>query len=308
MSAASSSSVAGSTRQASWARRRRSIMPYLFIIVPMTLYVCFTLGPVIFSLIMSFFRWEPMGQPVFLGLRNYQTLFLKDEVFRIALRNTTQYVLEVVPLQIVMSLLVATIVMERWFRFRTLVRTIYFMPVVVSEISIAMIWMVLYHPSYGVFNALLKYVGLEPLNWLGNSKTVIHSLAGMAIWRSMGYYMVIFMAGLSGIPYEIYEAAALDGANKNKAFWYITLPLLRPTILFAVVIASIWGFQVFGSIYLMTGGGPVYASTVLTWMIYDRGMRSFRMGYASAIAWVLFTIIFILGVVQIRLFNRDVDY
>jgi len=292
-------------------RRRRwhkRVTPYLFILVPMILYVCFTLGPVVISLVMSFTNWDPVRRPAFVGLANYKELFTKDRVFWPALRNTAQYVLEVVPLQLIIALIVATIVMEKWFRFTTLTRTMYFMPVVVSEISIAMIWTVLYHPTYGVFNSILKDIGMKPVNWLGSRNTVLHALAFMAVWRSMGYYMVIFMAGLSGIPYELYEAAALDGANKNQSFWRVTLPLLRPTILFALVIACIGSFQVFGSIYLMTGGGPSYASTVITWLIYDRGLRSFRMGYGSAIAWVLFSVIFILGLAQIKLFQREISY
>jgi ABC-type sugar transport system permease subunit len=282
-------------------------VPYLFIIVPLTIYFSFTLGPVLFSLFMSFHQWSGVGNPIFVGISNYREL-ATDVRFVTALRNTAQYVLSVVPAQIVIALLIATIVMERWFRFRTITRTVYFMPVVVSEVAVAMVWMVIYQPTYGLLNAVLGLLNIGRVNWLGDSRIVLHALAFMAVWRSLGYYMVIFMAGLSGIPYSLYEASALDGANKRQTLWHVTLPLLRPTILFALVIACIGAFQVFGSIYLMTGGGPRYASTVITWMIYDHGFRNLRMGYASSIAWVLFVIIFGLGLAQMRLLQRDYSY
>jgi multiple sugar transport system permease protein len=187
-------------------------------------------------------------------------------------------------------------------------RTLYFLPSVTSFVAIALVWMWIYHPSFGAANFFLNLVGLPPLQWLNSAQTAMISIIIFSVWLGLGYQMVIFLAGLQGIPDELYEAALIDGASGWKRFWRITLPLLKPTTFFILVTSLIGSFQVFTSVYVMTGGGPVRSTDVVVYHIYQAAWEQLRMGYASAMSWVLFIIIMIATWVQFKLMGREVEY
>ncbi len=278
----------------------------LFFLAPSLVgFLLFTLGPVVASLVLSTTQWDLIGSPHFVGLRNYREI-LGDAVFGRVAVNTVAYSGGVVPLLLVVSLALA-LVLNREFRGRTLYRTVFFMPVVSSTVAVAMVWRWIYAP-FGAINAGLTALGLPAIEWLTSTRWAMPSVILMSVWQSMGYSMVIFLAGLQGIPQHLYDAAAVDGATGWRRFRYITLPLLSPTTFFVVVMAVITTFQVFGQVYILTGGGPAFATSTIVYYIYERAFLSLHMGYASALAWVLFAAIFGLTLAQIRLQRRWVTY
>ncbi len=278
----------------------------LFFLAPSLVgFLLFTLGPVVASLVLSTTQWDLIGSPHFVGLRNYREI-LGDAVFGRVAVNTVAYSGGVVPLLLVVSLVLA-LALNRQFRGRTLYRTIFFMPVVSSTVAVAMVWRWIYAP-FGAINVGLTALGLPAVEWLTTTQWAMPSVIFMSVWQSMGYSMVIFLAGLQGIPQHLYDAAAVDGATGWRRFRYITLPLLSPTTFFVVVMAVITTFQVFGQVYILTGGGPAFATSTIVYYIYERAFLSLHMGYASALAWVLFAAIFGLTLAQIRLQRRWVTY
>src|SRR6185503_15597282 len=196
----------------------------------------------------------------------------------------------------------------RPIRAMALYRAIYFVPVVTSLVAVAMVWQWLYHSEVGLINYLLIDLGLPKVNWLGSTEWAMPAVILMTSWKSMGYYAVIFLAGLQGIPGHLYEAADIDGANSWQKFWRITLPLLSPTMFFVLVISIIQAFQVFGQIFIMTRGGPANATSTIVYFIYNQAFVWFRMGYAAAASWVLFAIIFVVTILQTRWQRRWVHY
>ena len=278
----------------------------LFFLAPSLVgFLLFTLGPVVASLVLSTTQWDLIGSPHFVGLRNYREI-LGDAVFGRVAVNTVAYSGGVVPLLLVVSLVLA-LALNRQFRGRTLYRTIFFMPVVSSTVAVAMVWRWIYAP-FGAINVGLTALGLPAVEWLTTTRWAMPSVIFMSVWQSMGYSMVIFLAGLQGIPQHLYDAAAVDGATGWRRFRYITLPLLSPTTFFVVVMAVVTTFQVFGQVYILTGGGPAFATSTIVYYIYERAFLSLHMGYASALAWVLFAAIFGLTLAQIRLQRRWVTY
>jgi multiple sugar transport system permease protein len=173
---------------------------------------------------------------------------------------------------------------------------------------VAVIWKVIYNPTFGLLNLMLGKIGIAPQMWLVSPNTALPAIMLMNIWKSVGYFMVIYLAGLQGIPQSLYEAAAIDGADRWKSFWYVTLPLLQPTTLFVIVVATINSFQVFDAVFIMTGGGPAHRTEVLGSLIYTTGFLHFRLGAASAMAYVLAIIIFVISFLQRRLLTSEVEY
>jgi len=189
-----------------------------------------------------------------------------------------------------------------------MLRTLYFLPSVTSFVAIALVWLWIYNPQYGLANAVLRGAGIPPLPWLNSTATALPALMIFGIWLGLGYQMVIFLAGLQGIPEELYEAARIDGGNPWQLFRHITLPLLRPTTLFVLVTSVIGSFQVFTSVYIMTAGGPSRSTDVIVYHIYQAAWEQLRMGYASAMAWVLFVVVMLATWVQFRLVGKNVEY
>ncbi|NLG61724.1 MAG: sugar ABC transporter permease [Candidatus Cloacimonetes bacterium] len=236
----------------------------------------------------------------FVGFGNYIAL-LHNPVFWTAVRNTFYFALVGGPLTVAVSLAAALLVNARLVRFKGFFRTIYFVPFVTTLVAVAIVWRYLYHPQYGLLNYVLGWVGIGPIDWLGNPRWAMPAIILMAVWKNFGYHMLIFIAGLQTIPSELYEAAELDGAGPLQRFRHVTLPQLAPTFLFVGVITMIGYFQLFSEPYVMTGGGPLRATTSLVLLMYEEGFRWWRLGVAAAVAFILFVIILAWTLVQFRL-------
>jgi multiple sugar transport system permease protein len=286
-------------------RRRDALWALAFLTPSLAGFLVFTLFPVLASLALSATRWDLIGRPSFVALRNYGDV-LHDPLFWRAMANTAYYTGGAVPLVIVASLILALALNEPIWG-RTLFRTLLFMPVVSSTVAIAMVWRWIYAP-FGVINALLTRLGLPALAWLTTPTWAMPAVIVMSAWQSMGYSTVIFLAGLQDIPRHLYDAAAVDGATGLRRFWHITLPMLSPTTFFVLVMAVIRSFQAFGQIYMLTGGGPAYATTTIVMYVYEKAFLSLHMGYASALAWVLFGVVFALTLIQFGFQREWVTY
>jgi multiple sugar transport system permease protein len=238
----------------------------------------------------------------FVGLGNYAAL-LASPVFWKALANTFYFVLVGGPLSVALSLAAALLLNEKLVRLKPLFRTVYFAPVVTTLVAVAVVWRYLYHPRFGLLNHVLGLVGVPPIDWLGNPRWAIPAIIVMAAWRSFGYNMVIFLAGLQAIPASVYEAARLDGAGPWLRFRRITLPLLRPTMTFVGVMTMIGYFQLFAEPYVLTAGtgGPANATLTVVMLMYKEGFRWWNMGYAAAVAFVLFLVVLAATSLQLAL-------
>ncbi len=236
----------------------------------------------------------------FVGLDNYVQL-LKTPLFWSSLRNTFYFALVGGPLTIAVSLGAALLLNAKLVRWRSVFRTIYFTPFVTTLVAVAIVWRYLYHTRYGLLNYALGALGIEPIDWLGDPHWAMPAIILMAVWKNFGYNMLIFIAGLQSIPDELYDAANVDGAGPVRQFMNITLPMLGPTLLFVGVITMIGYFQLFAEPYVMTQGGPLRSTTSVVLYMYEEGFRWWRMGYAAAIAFVLFVVILIATLVQFRI-------
>jgi len=261
--------------------------------------------PVLASLVLSVTDFDiyAIANPSttrFVGLANYSKL-LKTPEFWQALRNTFYFAIVGGPLTIAVALGAALLLNARLVRFKSLFRTIYFTPFVTTLVAVAIVWRYLYHTRYGLLNYMLGHLGIAPIDWLGNPKWAMPAIILLAVWKQFGYNMLIFIAGLQAIPQDLYDAAEIDGAGPVRRFFSVTLPLLGPTMLFVSVITMIGYFQLFSEPYVMTAGGPLRATTSVVLMMYEEGFRWWRMGYAAAIAFVLFIVILIATLIQFRL-------
>jgi multiple sugar transport system permease protein len=254
------------------------------------------------SFFIGFTKWDVLTAPKWVGLDNYIRLF-SNPLFYKTLWNTTKYALMLVPSGMAVSLILA-LALNRSIRFRSLYRLIYFLPVLTVPVAIALVWQWIYNPQYGLFSQVL---GLK-LPWLTDLNLAMPSLVIMAIWMGCGYGMVIFLAGLQNIPRTYYEAARVDGANGWQQFVHITLPLLTPTIFFNLLTSMISAFQTFDIVYIMTKGGPLDATRTIVYTIWEDGFHYFRMGSATAEAWILFMIILIIALFQFRSQKQWVHY
>lgn len=287
-------------------RLRKSWVAYIFILPNLIVFLTFGIFPLVWSFFMSFNRWSMTKDPVFIGMDNYTALF-SDEVFVRSLKNTAEYTVLYVGLGVIFSLCLA-LLLNTLVRGRGVFTLIYYLPVVTSVIVIALIWKVLFASRNGIVNFYLDKIGIQGPGWLIDPSIALITIALMMIWKGAGYNMLLFLAGLQGISQEFYEAASIDGANYWQSLRHITIPLLRPTTLFVVIIATIGSFQVFTPAYVLTQGGPYYATTTLVYFIYQQAFEFFQLGYGSAAAYVLFVIILIIALIQRRLlgWNEEV--
>ncbi|MBA2529139.1 MAG: sugar ABC transporter permease [Euzebyales bacterium] len=309
MASATTDVRARRTGAAPQARRRSRLRPHLtgwgFALPWVLVFAVFLLGPILASFALSFtdFGLGDLTNPIgtnLVGARNYAELF-GDDRFLAAAGNTAYFVVAGVPLTLVAGLLAALGLNRAVVRFRALFRVGYYLPVVTSIVAIAVIWRYLLHPDLGLVNVALSAVGVDGPNWLASPALAMPAIIVMAVWRNMGFVMVLFLAGLQTVPAQLYEAARIDGASPWKEFRYVTLPLLRPTTLFAAVITSIGYLNLFEEPFVMTGGGPLDRTLSVNMYLYQQGFNFFHLGYASAIAYVLFVAIAVLAVVQFRL-------
>ena len=266
----------------------------------------FVFTPIAFSAYLSLHRWDlVVSEKPFVGLENFLEMS-GDPYFWNALTNTFLYSLNV-PIGMLLALGIA-LLLNRNMSGIHILRTVYFLPGITSFVAIALVWMWIYHPSFGLANAVLGWVGLPELSWLNSTDTSMMSVMLFSVWLGLGVQVVIFLAGLQGIPEEFHDAARIDGANTWDRFVHITLPLLKPTTFFVLSTSLIGAFQVFTSIYVMTAGGPTRSTDVFVYHIYQAAWEQLRMGYASAMSWVLFVIIMIATWIQFRFFGKNVEY
>ena len=301
-----STSVAGQRTPRRRAINKEAMVGYSFVLPALLLFAVFIFASMIYAFWISLQQWDILSPPKYIGGDNYQTLF-RDPVFRSSIWNTLYFTIGSVPICIVISLALAILLNQR-IRFRYLFRSALFMPVVTSLVAVGLLWRFMFATEYGVINYLLSLLGLPTQSWLVNPKLAMPAVIVADVWRHVGYNMVIFLAGLQSIPEHLYEAAAIDGSNKWASFWRITLPLLRPTTLFVVIISIINSFRSFELIYTMTGGGPGYDTMVLVLYLYREAFQLHRMGVASAAAYILFVILMVLTILQMRVFGREVEY
>jgi multiple sugar transport system permease protein len=288
-------------------RRQETIAGYLFLLPNILGFLVFSSIPVVATFSISLLDWDLIRAPRFVGIDNYVKLLTDDAVFRKVLFNTAYYVVGTVPAGIILSLLLA-LAMNANVRGIALFRVIFFIPVISASVAVAVMWRWLYNTDFGLINLILTSVGLKGVPWLSSTAWAMPAVILMAIWKSLGYNMVIFLAGLQSIPAHLHEAAAIDGANGVQRFRYITLPLLAPTTFFVLVISVISSFQVFDLAFVLTKGGPGDATNTMVMYIYNQAFQFFHMGYAAAVAWVLFAIIFAVTLIQHQLQKRWVHY
>ncbi len=285
--------------------KKHFFAPFFFLTPALSAIFVFFFIPVIAAFFISFTDLDiyALGNPAtirFVGFGNY-TRLLTDPLFWQALWNTLYFVLVAGPLSIAVSLLAAVLVNSRLTRWKALFKLSFFLPVVTTLVAVAIVWRFIYHPRFGIINYLLSLAGLHPIDWLGDPFWAMPALILMAVWKNFGYNMIIFIAGLQSIPEHLYEAAVVEGATNWQKFWHITLPMLAPTILFVTIITVIGFFQLFAEPYVMTQGGPLNKTLSIVLYMYREGFRWWNMGYASAIAFVLFFIIFVATLIQIKL-------
>lgn len=293
------------------SKRRRqlskNLVAYSFILPNLLGFAIFTLVPIVFSLGLAFMNWDGANQISWAGLDNFRELF-DDDTFSISLKNTLWYVGGTVPLTMVCSLGLA-VLLNQPIRGRNVFRTIYFFPYVASLVAVAVVWNMLFFPSAGPVNEFLRALGVaDPPRWSASVDWAMPTVVMASVWRGMGYYMVIYLAALQGIPAILYESASIDGANAWQKFRHITVPLLTPATFFISIMLTISSFKVFDLILVMTNGGPGRATNVLVIHTYNIAFRQFRFGYSSAIAMVLFALVMGITILQFYMERRWVEY
>lgn len=279
---------------------------YIFLTPIIIGFIVFTVIPIVMSLYYSFTEYDGITKASFVGVQNYIELF-KDEDFLISLKNTAVYTMFTVMLGTVLSLFIANLLNTK-IRGSKIYRSIFFIPNVISFVAIAMIWQWLYNEDYGLFNSILGSLGLFQPPWLTTTGWAMPSVIIMSIWKGLGFSMVIFLAGLQGISISYYEASIIDGANGFQKFFYITIPLLKNTTLFVLVISMISAFQAFDQVYLLTAGGPERATQVVVYEIYMNAFQFFKQGYASAMSYILFIIILVATLLQFKVTGNENSY
>lgn len=275
------------------------IAPYVFVFPAVFFFLLFTAYPIIKSFILSFQKTEG-GASSFAGLENYIRLF-QDSLFYQSLANTLIILVAQVPIMIFLALVLANLMNTSMLKMKGLFRVSFFSPAVSSLVSASVIFLLLLNPDYGILNFLLSYLGIDPVGWLSSSFWAKVSIVLVMIWRWTGYNMIILLAGLQNISGDLYEAARIDGAGKIRQFFSITIPQLRPVILFTVITSTIGTLQLFDEPYNLTGGGPVNSTTTITMYLYQNAFQYFDFEYASAIAYVVVVVIALMSFVQFKL-------
>lgn len=280
----------------------------LFLAPALTAIGVFFFLPVIAAFVLSFTDFDiyalaSFDNARFVGIRNYLQL-VQDPMFWVALKNTVYFLLVGGPLSIAVSLGAALLVHSRLARWKPLFRFVYFAPVVTTLVAVAIVWRFIYHPRFGLLNYALSLFGVGPIDWLGDPAWAMPAIILLAVWKNFGYNMIIFIAGLQNIPESLYEAASIDGADGWQRFWRITVPMLAPTTVFITIITMIGYFQLFAEPYVMTQGGPMKSTLSIVLLMYEQGFKWWNMGYAAALAFVLFAIILTGSLLQSRLQRR----
>lgn len=286
--------------------KKGDLLSAIFFLSPtLVIFSAFILFPVVFSFYLSFHSWNMFsGDTTFVGLENYSRMFQSSEFWQV-LGNTAIYTFGTIPINMALSLWVAYILNKK-IRGKKFLRTAFFAPVIISPVAAAVIWRWLYDPNFGLVNYIMSFFGIGSINWLNEPTSAMFALIIMGVWKNFGINMVLFSAGLQGIPDNYYEAAELDGAGKWAKFYHITIPMLAPTTFFIMIMSMISSFQVFDIVYVLTSGGPMGSTKVLVFYVYEYAFKFFEMGYASAISYVLFALLFILTMLQVKYMKSKV--
>lgn len=282
------------------AKFREQLAGYLFILPNFAGYLLFVLLPILFSLYLVFVDWEYLkgfAGIKWVGLDNFRALG-HDPKFTKSLQHNLLFTAISVPASMIIGLLLA-VAMNKYVYFKSTLRTLIFLPYMSSLAAVSVIWSILYNSSSGPINAFLRSIGIEnPPGWLSSPHSSMYAIIIMSVWMTIGYTMVIYLAGLQGISKDLYEASEIDGASKARQLLQITIPMLTPTTFLILVTQLIWSFQVFAPVAIMSQGGPIDSSMVLSYHIYLQAFRFYKMGYAAAMSWVLFAIIFVVTIIQ----------
>ncbi len=269
-------------------------------------FMMFTLFPVLASLALSFTSYDILTPAEFVGLYNYEEMLLYDKIVGQVVRNTLVYTISVVPIGMFLSLMLA-LALDQKIKFVRVFRAAFFMPVITSAVAVSLVWQWLYNPDFGLLNSFLKMIGVaEPPAWLNSQIWALPAVIIASIWKNLGYNMLLFLAGLQNVSTTYYEAAELDGANNVQKFLHVTWPLLSPTTFFVFVMSVIGSFQVFDLVQLMTRGGPGRATSTLVHYIYQNGFKFFYVGYASALAYLLFAMVMVITLLNMLLQKKVV--
>lgn len=284
------------------AERRRAAY---FMLAPAAVHLVWWIGvPVIATFVLAFTNYDILaGRITWVGLRNFVDIFA-DRDWLVSIWNTFVYTFFTVPVAMAFAVVIAVLLNSK-LRARAWYRTAFFMPHITATVAIALVWMWMYEPNIGLFNALLSKVSINGPAWLSDPSWAMPAVIGVSIWKGVGIKMLIYLAALQGIPHEMYEAADIDGASGTRKFWSITLPLLRPATFFVFVVSMIDAFQVFDQIYVLTQGGPADATTVMTYEIYETAFQDFRFSTACAQSVVLFAFLLVLTIISRRLTGKD---
>jgi multiple sugar transport system permease protein len=272
--------------------QREELEGYVFLLPWILGFLLFSLGPLLASMYLGMTVYRGYGTPKWVGLDNFQRMFTADKLFWQSLKVTVTYAASFLPIGLIMGFSIA-LMMNQKVRGILLFRTIYYLPSVVSGAAVALLWQFVFHRDFGVLNNILGWVGIHPIPWLLSERWALPAFVVMGLW-GVGGGMIVYLAGLQGIPTELYEAAALDGAGEWRRFWNITIPLMTPTIFFNLVTGLIGTLQIFATAYIMTAGGPNYATYFYSLNIYFTTFQKLYLGYAAALAWVLFVLILVL--------------
>lgn len=285
-----------------------TVSAYLFILPSLLLLITFHIVPIFMTAGYSLTKYNVLQPAEFIGLENYRKL-LTDPYIKASLYNTGIYTLIVVPAQTILSMVIAYLLAQKCRnRFGNFVRSALFIPVITSMILTAAVWrLLLSGNAEGVINSIIGIFGIKPVNWMGARWPALFSVCLIAIWKNVGYFMVIFYAGMMDIPTALYEAATVDGAGAYRQFRSITLPMLKPITYLVVTLGTIWSFQVFDLVYTLTGGGPGRATMTLVLTIYNSAFKEYKMGYASAVSMLLLAIVLFISLLQKLLFLEKAE-
>ncbi len=292
-------------KQKSTLQRRETIDAYLFLSPWLIGFVVLVAGPMLGSIALTMMRWDLIGDPAWVGMANFRRV-MRDPLVRVSLMNTAFYTFLSVPLTLAVSLGTALLLNQR-LRFQSVFRTFFYLPSVVPAVANALVWLWILNLDVGLANSILNFFGLPDLLWIYDRSLAKPTFIILTLW-GVGNTMIVFLAGLQGIPQSLYEVADIDGANWWQRFRHVTLPMLSPVILFNLIIGIIGSFQVFTSAFILTNGGPQNATLFTVLYIYRLGFEQNNMGVASAVAWILFLIILIFSLIQLRLSRSWVYY
>ncbi len=295
-------SIACARRGGPWRpSRRETVAGYLFLSPAILLFLVFIAGPLGGAIVLSLFEWDLLTPARYVGLQNYRELFRDDEA-RTAIVNSFVFTFWSIVLHLGLGMLLALAVSRTMSPvLRYFLRTAFFFPLLISWAAVSLIWLYILDPSFGFFNYYVEQVGLTPESWLVSPTWAMPAIILVDLWHTIGFTFIILVAGLQGVPGHLYEAAMIDGAGPLRRFWNVTIPMLTPTLFFVVVLNFIGAFQIFEPMFIMTQGGPGDATKSIVFQIYETGFRSFEMGYASALALVIFVVIMIVTLLQLRL-------